>query len=69
MTAKEGEAEVINFTPDDDYLASKVPPPGTNTAREYKVFARGGEIATFDSSLKTHSLLERIANSAGLSLS
>lgn len=66
---KEGEAEVINFTPDDDYLASNVPPPGTNTARQYEAFARGGEIVTFESSLKTHRLLEKIANSAGLSLS
>jgi predicted dehydrogenase len=47
----------------------KVPSPGTNTARLYESFAKGkGVEATFESALKTHLLLERIAKSAGWEL-
>jgi predicted dehydrogenase len=65
---KSAEAEevmaVIDETP-----ASKVSPPGTNTARLYEGFAKeDGQTVTFASALKTHHLLERIATSSGWTL-
>ncbi|KAF4629044.1 hypothetical protein G7Y89_g9105 [Cudoniella acicularis] len=66
---KEGETEQIDFSTGDISRASKVPSPGTNTARQYESFAKpDGEVVTFESALKTHRLLEKIAKSAGWEL-
>ena len=63
---KEDEAEVIDFVTNDNSAAVKVPYPGTNTARQYEGFAqKSPEIATFQSALNNHRLLQRIAKSAG----
>ncbi|KAI0132467.1 hypothetical protein BJ170DRAFT_249111 [Xylariales sp. AK1849] len=67
---KAAETEEIDAaTLVDTSAAAKVESPGTNTARIYQSFANGGGLeATFESALKTHRLLERIAKSAGWEL-
>lgn len=66
---KTKEAESIAWMPSDPSPADKVMSPGTNTARLYERFAKGDGVgATFESALKTHKLLERIAKSAGWEL-
>ena len=66
VTGKDKEAELIDYTSGDDSLAAKVPLPGTNTARQYASFAKkDAEVVTFESALKTHQLLRRIAEAAG----
>lgn len=58
----EAKAEEIEFGTE---LAAKVAFPGTNSAILYESFSQGKEVPTFESALKTHRLLERIASSAG----
>jgi predicted dehydrogenase len=63
---KDGELQNLDLTNMDTSPASKIPNPGTNTARLYQSFAKGqGLEATFESATKTHRLLDRIAKSAG----
>ncbi|KAI0426784.1 oxidoreductase [Xylaria sp. FL1042] len=61
-----------NATRDVDFLAGdefegKVPAIAANLARQYRAFAKGNleTVATFESSLKTHRLLDRIIRAAG----
>jgi predicted dehydrogenase len=52
-----------------DSPAAKVPAPGTGIATLYENFAtEDGEVVSFESALKTHQLLERIANSTGVEI-
>lgn len=61
----EAEAQEVEFDTDSASSSAKVAFPGTNTARLYESFSQGAEVPTFESALKTHRLLERIAKSAG----
>jgi predicted dehydrogenase len=62
-----GEIQNVKFLDNGDVLEANVPFPGTNTARMYKEFAKGDSdvVPTFESAIKTHRLLDRIAKSAG----
>ena len=65
LRAGQTGAEDVDFTADEDLVQSQ----GANAARAYKSFLEGSEeVATFDSALKLHKLLDRIAKSAGWSL-
>ncbi|KAH9891456.1 oxidoreductase [Xylariomycetidae sp. FL2044] len=61
-----GETENIDFLANDT-LDNEIKPPGTNTGRLYRGFAKGDTetCATFESALQTHRLLDRILKSAG----
>jgi predicted dehydrogenase len=62
------ETASVEVVPSDS-PANKVAAPATNTARLYEDFAKGsGDLVTFESALKTHLLLERIAKSSGVEL-
>ncbi|KAI0478078.1 oxidoreductase [Xylaria cf. heliscus] len=69
LRLKIGDNEVQNV----DYLANdefegKVPVMAANVARQYRAFAKGDTeeaIATFESALKTHRVLDRIIRAAG----
>ncbi|KAK5633028.1 hypothetical protein RRF57_008743 [Xylaria bambusicola] len=56
----------IDFLAGDEF-ESKVPAVAANIARQYSAFAKGdlGTLATFESALKTHRLLDRILKAAG----
>ncbi|KAI1426485.1 oxidoreductase [Xylaria sp. FL1777] len=60
------EAVDVDFLAGDE-LESKVPAIATNISRQYRDFAKGNSetVATFESSLKTHRLLDRITRAAG----
>jgi predicted dehydrogenase len=68
LTVKIGnsKAQNVNFMANDEF-EPKVPFPGTNVARQYHAFAKGNTetVATFQSALKIHRLLDRIIRSAG----
>ncbi|KAI8630475.1 oxidoreductase [Xylariaceae sp. FL1651] len=61
------EVQNVRFIAEDDEFESKVPFPGVNPARQHRAFAEGneGSVATFQSALKTHRLLDRILKAAG----
>ena len=63
---KEPEAREVDFKDDADARFSGLEAIALNTARSYAAFAEGDEsrYATFESALKTHRLLNRIAESA-----
>ena len=64
----EGETREVDYKEDDaDARFSSLDVVALNTARSYAAFAKGDETryATFESALKTHRLLDRIAKSAG----
>ncbi|KAI1276030.1 oxidoreductase [Xylaria sp. FL0933] len=56
----------VDFLAGDEF-ESKVPAIAANLARQYRAFAKGDlkTVATFESSLKTHRLLDRIIRAAG----
>ncbi|KAI0905368.1 oxidoreductase [Ustulina deusta] len=60
------ETHDVDFLAGDEF-ESKVPAISANVARQYRAFARGNleTVATFESSLKTHRLLDRIIRAAG----
>ncbi|KAI0533602.1 oxidoreductase [Xylaria digitata] len=60
------ESQNVDFLSSDEF-ESKVPAIVANLARQYRAFAKGdmGTVATFESSLKTHRLLDRIIRAAG----
>lgn len=60
------EAQNVEFLSNDD-LEGKVPAVAANIARQYRAFAKGDTevVATFESALKTHQLLDRILGAAG----
>lgn len=61
--AENQEIETVDVTDSSEAaFVSGVPSPGTNTARVYEAFFDGktDRYATFESSLKTHQLLEEI---------
>ncbi|KAF2964438.1 hypothetical protein GQX73_g9133 [Xylaria multiplex] len=62
----ESESQNVDFLSGDEF-ESKVPAIVANIARQYRAFAKGdtGAVATFESSLKTHRLLDRIVRAAG----
>ncbi|KAH8680852.1 hypothetical protein BX600DRAFT_428829 [Xylariales sp. PMI_506] len=63
---KADQAEDIDLANLDNSPAAGIPAPAPNIARLYQSFAKGSGLeATFESSLKTHRLLDRIAKSAG----
>ncbi|KAJ8125724.1 hypothetical protein O1611_g7914 [Lasiodiplodia mahajangana] len=60
------EVETVDFLSDDGF-EGKIPSLSTNLARQYRAFAKGETdvVATFESALKTHRLLDRILKAAG----
>ncbi|KAI0521323.1 oxidoreductase [Xylaria bambusicola] len=56
----------VDFLAGDEF-ESKVPAVAANLARQYRAFAKGdlGTVATFESALETHRLLDRIIKAAG----
>jgi predicted dehydrogenase len=60
--------EEVEFAPDEAEYISVVQYPGTNTARMYEAFAEGDMegFASFESALRTHRLLDRIARGAAV---
>lgn len=60
------EAQNVDFLSNDE-LEGKVPAVAANIARQYRAFAKGDTevVATFESALKTHRLLDRILEAAG----
>lgn len=64
-TSKDETVQVVSFAADEASYVKEVPYPGTNTARIYEAFAKGDDCyATFESSLKTHELLDKLARDA-----
>ncbi|KAI0184396.1 putative oxidoreductase [Xylaria flabelliformis] len=61
------EAQNVDFLANDEF-EGKVPTSAANVARQYRAFAKGGEqeaVATFNSALRSHKLLDRIIKAAG----
>ncbi|KAI1754064.1 oxidoreductase [Xylaria castorea] len=61
------EAQNVDFLANDEF-EGKVPMLAANVARQYRAFAKGGEqeaVATFESALRSHRLLDRIIKAAG----
>lgn len=63
---KDGEAHEVDYKGDVDDRLSSLDSVALNTARSYVAFAENDQTryATFESALKTHRLLERVAESA-----
>lgn len=63
---KESQAQEVDFSTCQNSRTSNIPFPGTNTASVYYAFAKGNSegYATFDSSLRLHTLLDRIIQSS-----
>ncbi|KAJ8115956.1 hypothetical protein ONZ43_g4547 [Nemania bipapillata] len=60
------EVQNVDFQSSDEVIAA-LPTIGTNIARQYRAFAKGDTdiVASFQSALKTHRLLDRILKAAG----
>ncbi|KAI1184523.1 oxidoreductase [Nemania serpens] len=66
MKVGTNEAQHVDFLSNDE-LEGKVPAIAANIARQYRAFAKDDTeaVATFESALKTHRLLDRILKAAG----